>query len=310
MRKYFILFLLFLSLQTVHGQITYNEVRVDYDSAWQFKDLKIIPLRKKAPGSGGSELSNAISLNKALQQGLVTLQERGTSSVENVHWLSLYNHSDKNIYVSAGEVFSGGRQDRMVTHDTLILAGVKRTDLHVMCVEELRWSKKKVKPFAFEKIANSHLRKVLDMSANQVHIWREINRQLMADTIRNKTLSYLALGTDKKFLGKSDPYLEFFRQKFSQKDSTVTGMICISGNKIIGTDIFASTSIFYEQLIPLLKGYIEETLVYGSPVVMKNEEVKNYMDNVLKDEPTQEAFVKKNGKLFKVKNKVVHVTTY
>jgi hypothetical protein len=309
MRKYFILFLLLFSLPTLYAQITYREVRVDYDSVWQFKNLRIIPVRMRGAGSGAGEFSKAVSLNRALQQGLVTLQERGTSSVENVHWLSLYNNSDKNIYVSAGEVFSGGRQDRMVTRDTLILAGVKRTDLHVMCVEEERWSKKN-KPFVFEKIANIRLRKVLDMSANQVHLWREINRQLTADTIKNKTLSYLAIGNDKKFLGKSDPYLEYFKQKFSRKDSTIAGMICISGNKIIGTDIFASTSIFYEQLIPLLKGYIEETLVIGSPVTMKEEEVKNYMDNVLRDEPTQEAFVKKNGKLFKVMNKVVHVTTY
>jgi hypothetical protein len=300
----------FLFLQEVQAQLTYNEVYVDYDSAWQYKDLKIIPIRRKPGGHASiTEWNKTITLNKALEQGLVTIQERGTSSVENVHWLSLYNHSDKNIYVTAGEVLSGGRQDRMVTKDTLIMAGNKRSDLHVMCVEEERWSKKD-KKFTYEKKANMHLRKVLDLSGNQVLIWNEINRQLIEDTIKNKTLSYLALGNDKKFMAKMDPYLQYFRQKLTQPDSTVLGVVCISGDKVIGTDIYAATSIFYDQLMPLLKGYIEEAVVYGAPVTMTTDEVKLYMDKILKDEKSQEAFVKKNGRLFKVKDKVLHITTY
>jgi hypothetical protein len=309
LRKILFLFIALSGLQKGISQITYKEVRVDYDSAWQFKDLKIIPVKAKSRGGDISALSNTISLNKALEQGLVTIEERGTSSVENVHWLSLFNHSNKNIYVSGGEILSGGRQDRMVTRDTFIIGGARRSDLHVMCVEEERWGKKN-KKFTYEKTANQHLRKVLDVSGNQRLIWQEIHRQLTKDTIRNKTLAYLALGNDKKFVGKSAPYLDFFRQQFSRGDSTILGMVCISGDKIIGTDIFASTTIFYEQLIPLLKGYIEEVLVYGSPVNLPDQAVTKYMDNILSDEKTQEAFVKENGKLFKVKNKVVHITTY
>ena len=305
-----ILLTTFFFLREGYTQITYKEVFVDYDSAWQYNNLKIIPVRAKAAGKAPeTDFSKAISLNKALELGLVTVQERGTSSVENVHWLSLYNHSDKNIYVTGGEVLSGGRQDRMVTKDTLILAGKKRSDLHVMCVEEERWSKKD-KKFTYEKTANTHLRKVLDLSGNQVLIWREINRQLTADTIKNKTLSYLALGNDRKFAGKTDAYLQYFREKFNQKDSTILGIVCVSGDQVIGTDIFASTNIFYQQLLPLLKGYIEETLVSGSPVTLTDGKVVGYMDQILKDERSQLEFVKKNGKLFKVNNKVVHLTTY
>jgi hypothetical protein len=62
--------------------------------------------------------------------------------------------------------------------------------------------------------------------------------------------------------------------------------------------------------MPLLKGYIEEAIAYGSKVTMHDEEVKTYMDEILTDEPSQEEFVKKNGKLFKVNNFVVHLTTY
>jgi hypothetical protein len=37
-------------LLSASAQITYETVYVDYDSAWQFKNLKIIPVRRKAGG--------------------------------------------------------------------------------------------------------------------------------------------------------------------------------------------------------------------------------------------------------------------
>jgi hypothetical protein len=291
------------------AQLTYKELFVDYDSAWQYKNLRIIPIRPKQPAGTGAEWSNTLSLNQALDLGLATLQERGTSSVENVHWLSLYNNSGKDILITSGEILSGGRQDRMVTKDTLLSGKTIRSDLAVMCVEEERWSKKS-KKFTYEKKANSRLRKVLDVSGNQVLIWKEIDRQLQEDQVKNQTLSYLSVGRDKKFTPQLSDYLTFFKEKCQSPDSTMVGVICISGDQVIGTDIFAARNLFFDQLIPMLKGYIEEAVVSGAPVTLSDDKVKKYMDNILKDEKTQEEFVKKNGKLFKYKNKVVHLTTY
>src|SRR5256885_10588170 len=53
--------------------------RSDYDSAWTFKNLKIIPIRRKAGGGippGGME---PIPLNRAPNQGQVTISERGST---------------------------------------------------------------------------------------------------------------------------------------------------------------------------------------------------------------------------------------
>jgi hypothetical protein len=301
--------LLFSGMQSSLAQLTYEQLYIDYDSAREYKNLKIIPVRTKGAGNLHPELSNTISLPEALNKGLVTIEERGTSSVENVHWLSLYNHSDKNILVTSGEVLSGGRQDRMVTRDTLIPARSGRSDLHVMCVEEGRWSKK-TRPFVYERKANLHLRKVLDQSTNQVTIWKEIDRQLTEDTIKNKTLSYLHLGRDKKFAAGTESYMNFFREAFLKSDTSMVGIVCVSGNKVIGTDIFAARQLLYGQLDALLKGYTEEAVVYGSRVEMKDESVEKYLDQFLSNVQGQEEFVKKNGKLFKVNGQVIHLTTY
>src|SRR6478609_1027167 len=97
-------------------QITYQQVFVDYDSAWEFRNLKIIPVRSKAPGT-----VPVISLSKALQQGWVAISERGTASTENVHWLRINNNTDKAVFISSGEMVTGGRQDRIVSKDTVLV---------------------------------------------------------------------------------------------------------------------------------------------------------------------------------------------
>jgi hypothetical protein len=105
--KFFFSAFFLLGLQAlVHAQqITYETVYVDYDSAIEFKNLKLIPIRPKQ-GMGGSH-SGIISLSKALEKGMATVSERGTASTENVHYLRIQNHSDKTIYVASGEIITG-----------------------------------------------------------------------------------------------------------------------------------------------------------------------------------------------------------
>ena len=127
------------------AQLTYETLYVDYDSAWQYKNLKIIPIRPK--GDFGKTIPGIISLSQAIKQGVAIVTERGTSSFENVHWLRINNNSDKSIFISSGEIIAGGRQDRMVARDTILSPSPKDQYIPVMCVEELRWTEKKEKKF-------------------------------------------------------------------------------------------------------------------------------------------------------------------
>lgn len=299
-----------LLLSSATAQLTYATLRVDYDSAWQYKDLKIIPIRQKGGGTGpAAGTKGIVSLSQAISQGLVTVSERGTASTENVHWLRINNRSDKSIYVAGGEMIAGGRQDRMVTRDTILAPVGKDQYVPVMCVEEGRWSDKE-KKFLYGNFANPHLRKVLDSGKNQVLVWQEIDKQLTRGNFKNNTLAYLSRNLDKKFIQANDEYFNFFRDKFRNTDSTIVGFVCISGNKVIGSDIFASPDLFYSQLEPLLHGYIDDAIIFGAPVSLPDGPIKQYMDRLLKDERSQEEFVRKNGKIFRQGGKVYHVNTF
>ncbi|GGB14492.1 ARPP-1 family domain-containing protein [Puia dinghuensis] len=305
--KFLLTFCLLFSLLSATAQITYDQVFVDYDSAWQFKNLKIIPIRRKA--GGGMMHPGMVTLNQALSKGLVTVTERGTTSFENVHWLRFNTHTDKSVYISGGEIISGGRQDRMIVRDTILKPSTKDQYVPVMCVEEGRWSEKE-KKFGYGNFANPHLRKVLDSTGNQVSIWREVDRQLQAGAFKNKSLAYLSRFEDKKYLAAHDEYFRFFMNKFAKTDSNVVGFVAITGDKIIGTDVFDGTDLFYPQLDPLLHGYVDDAMESGSPVTLKNAPVKKYMDKLLKDQQSQENFVKDKGKIFREDGRVIHVNTY
>mgnify|MGYP001545176496 FL=1 len=221
------LFLLILRAPVHAQQLTYQTLYVDYDSAVEFKNLKIIPVRPKQRGFGQS-MSQVISLNRALREGLATVSERGTASTENVHYMRVRNISDQTIYVASGEIFSGGRQDRMVTRDTLLAPDGRDQYISVMCVEEGRWSEKERK-FQYENFANSSLRKVLDEDHNQVLIWQEVSRQLDSQHVKSKSLAYLSRKGDKKMQTLQNEYFNFFHDHFKAGDSTIVGIVCMSG---------------------------------------------------------------------------------
>jgi len=307
--KFSLTFCLLLTLLSASAQLTYETVYVDYDSAWTFKNLKIIPVRKKGggglPGFGG----DVVPLGEALKKGMVTVTERGTTSFENVHWLRLNTHTNKSVYISGGEIVAGGRQDRMIVHDTILKPSTKDQYVPVMCVEEGRWSDKE-KKFEYGNYANNHLRKVMDSGHNQVLIWGEIDRQLQAGAFKNKSFAYLSRYQDKKYMTVHDEYFRFFMGKFAKTDSNVVGFVALTGDKIMGTDIFAGTDLFYPQLDPLLHGYIDEAVNAGAPVMLKDPPVKRYMDALLKDEASQEKFVRDKGTIFRDEGRVIHVNTY
>jgi ARG and Rhodanese-Phosphatase-superfamily-associated Protein domain len=309
MKRCWIISFCLLIIQIATAQITNKTVYVDYDSAWSFKNLKVIPIRGQGPGGPGKSNTEIISLQQGLKTGVITLSERGTASTENVHWVRLNNKSNKPVFVGSGEILIGGRQDRMITRDTILIPAGKDQYVAVMCVEEGRWSDKE-KKFLYGNYANPRLRKVLDQSKNQVRIWREISNQLDSNKINSFTMAYVAPHADKKLALQREEYFNFLQDKFRKADSTIVGFVCISGNKVIGSDIFSASNLFYNSLDAMLQGYIEEAIYFGKPPSVNDKHVKDYMDQFLVDEKTQEEYLKKNGKIFKYNDRVIHLTAY
>lgn len=302
-----ILFLIaVLAVFSASAQLTYRELSVLYDSAIEYKHLKIIPIVRKGPGNPGPKF---LTLSKGLQSGLVKVSERGSASTENVHWLRINNDSKLPLYIASGEVIMGGRQDRMVAKDTILVPTGKDQYVSVMCVEEDRWSDKE-KKFNYFNFANLRLRKVVDQSKNQVSIWREIYSQLDSNGVKSPTLAYAGQRLDKRAILLAEEYRRYFSNAIKKKDSTWVGFVCVTGDRIIGCDIFDANNVFYDQFEGMIDGYAEEAIYRGAAVSISDEKVKKYMDKILTDEKSQEAYLKKNGKIYRFDGKVFHITGF
>jgi hypothetical protein len=288
------------------AQLTYEQLRVDYDSALSFQHLQLIPIRFKGPVTKAEKL---MGLKEALSGGWVEISERGNASTEDVHVVKLKVKSKLPLYIGAGELISGGRQDRMITHDTLLLPTGDEQFIDVMCVEQDRWSEKE-KKFNHLGYANPRLRMVAEQSRNQAKVWAEVYRQIDSSGLEAPTLSYSVKRTDKKIQAELQPYRDFFRKALECRDSSWTGVVAISGWKILGAEIFESPTLFFKQAQGLLEGFYEEALFEGSLPKVTNELVVQYLQPVLQDEVSQEKYLKQHGTLLKVKNRTIHLSVF
>ena len=95
------------------------------------KNLSISFMR----GSDGFDGSRFIPLDEALEQKCVIVHETG-----NVGQLEIENLSEAlDLYVQAGDVVKGGRQDRTLGVDFVLPAKSGRVPVPSFCVESGRW---------------------------------------------------------------------------------------------------------------------------------------------------------------------------
>lgn len=295
------------------GQLTYPKVQVEYDSIMQYKNLRILPVIKKSePGEPDDSLQRAgmmiIGLHEALATGKAKVKERGDHMLFDLKTLVVDNLSDKYLILMAGEILMGGRQDRVIAKDMLVPPKTMKFEVPVFCIEDGRWSDKESK-FKYHGGADNQLREVIDSTGDQQKIWKFIRRQLKNNNVESETESYVNLISSRKLTDTLNDYFKYFYNRFRTKDSSYIGIICVSGDKVVGSDIFISRNLFYSQLNFLLQGYISEALLNGGPITIPDKQVNKYVDQLFTPR-TQEPFVKKRGKLFTDKGKVIHINTY
>ncbi|MCW3078864.1 DUF6569 family protein [Segetibacter sp.] len=301
---------LFIFLSKAHAQLTYKELKVQYDSLWIFKNLQIIPVRFKG-GEGGPLPGHAISskpllLEEALKKNKIKLQEMQYEKGADVNWLQVTNHSKQDVVIQSGEILDGGKQDRMVAETQIITPG--STDyVHVYCVEKRRWEDKP-KGFKTAGVANSELQKTMNVKGRQAEVWKEIDRQFAVNNKKSETYSYLELYNNNT---KDDSdYIRYFMKKYSETDSIFAGFIFLTANKIINTELFSTAELTNISFKNMLTSHVQTVRKNGAPPKVPLARVTTFMDKVLIDEPGQKIYVTTHGKLQVSDGRVIHLIAY
>ena len=149
-------------------------------------DLTIYPVVT----SKGRDTSDFITLDEGIRSGDVVVTETGNlhprmirhpnaqnpSRGAEVNRLVLVNNSKRPLILLAGEIVTGGKQDRVVGKDRIVPAESDPVDLAVFCVEPHRWTETSSK-FATQGflMAQPSVRAKAMADKDQGKVWAEVN---------------------------------------------------------------------------------------------------------------------------------------
>jgi hypothetical protein len=266
-------------------------------------------------------LSKFTPLKKALQQKKVVITEKGNGG--EVNSLFIENRSRDTIIINAGEVIKGGQQDRVINTDLVLYPNSGKTDLSVFCVEHGRWSERDEvivnrapgtqisapKFDGYYNFSTMSLRKVVEKDKDQSKVWSKVSEINAQNKSANYTDTYAALEESAEYKAKLNKYISFFKDKIKVQQDIV-GVVVVTGNKVIGADIFASHDLFVQNFEGLVYSYATEAIINGKPVSISQATVDKYIHDLLADEKKQEETLKKKGSKFVSKGKKLRISSF
>lgn len=255
--------------------------------------------------------SDAIQSPNLSNQQIYNQGSFGGGVSGSVNTLFAQNNSQDTIFIMAGEVVKGGKQDRVISQDMVIAPGEK-VNLSAFCVERSRWETTDGnggKFTGYYNVTNMDIRKTVATDNNQSEVWRKVGEQTEKNGASSETGTYANLENSEEYQKKLAEYMAVFKTSF-QDDPQVIGVIAVTGDKVMGCDLFATHDLFIQSYESLLHSYIGEAVTNGKEVTLGNEEVFKYLDEILKDESSQEETVNENGVVYKYKNKKLHLSKF
>ena len=307
-RLVIVLFLSCLLSLKSNAQLTYNTLRIEYDSGWTFGNLKLIPIRFKTPAYPLFYFpAKLVSLKEAMKNGKFKFKEFYFEKDASVRLLMAENNSDDFVLLEDGETISGGKQDRMLAESKIIYPHQTDQFVDVFCIEQNRWANKP-RPFKYAGAADEQLKRVMDLTHQQQFIWREIDQRLSMTGGISKTSAYLDVHNNNP--SRDTAYTNFFTKKLKESDSLFAGFIAITDTAVMGCEVFASTALTLKGFDAMLQGWISGAILNGKMPNVPYKKVKVFTDDLFENEERQKIFLQKHGKAFICEKKVFHIVAH
>ena len=247
------------------------------------------------------ETAEFLTLDEGLRSGDVVVTEAGqarglirrrqgepvilhpTRDAE-VNRLVLVNNSRRPLLLLAGEIVTGGKQDRVIGKDRIVPAESDPVDLSVFCVEPGRWVAANGKsdfgmvPGSTGGLLASPVVRSKAMAAkNQQQVWDSVrtSQQAMAQSVEvtagaasevNATTSYARVMNNKEVQKQVDAVAEPVQRNYESvipqlRDKNAVGVVVAVNGEIVWADIFASTQLLQKYWPKLVRSYATEAVV-------------------------------------------------
>lgn len=193
-----------------------------------------------------------LTLGEAMRTRKVKVYE-----TSNVNQLSIENLSKtENIYIQAGDIVKGGKQDRVFSTDMVLEPGSGKINIASFCVEQSRWSKRgkessRVFNSSTKNLSSKGLRLAARLKSNQSEVWakvseaqRKLSKSVGHSVRSRKSASSLQLTLEnKKLVAKVSAYKAKLLPLLRSKKKVIGYAFSING-KLNTADIYANTNLF------------------------------------------------------------------
>jgi hypothetical protein len=252
-----------------------------------------------------------ITLDEGLKSGEVEVTEagrarglvrrRGGGEAQNsyrgdeVNTLVLVNHSKRPLLLLAGEVVTGGKQDRIVAKDRIVQANGDPIDLSVFCIEPGRWTESSPvfgasdKSAAHSFMVQPEVRERAMVDQDQQQVWDSVHgtmskmeaaaappessgsggpRYEAEPPMSLGTTSYAKMMENPAISQKVDeaaaPVMKAREEVLAKlRDEHAVGVVVAVRGEIVWADLFASTDLLARYWTKLVRSYAAESLTEG-----------------------------------------------
>jgi hypothetical protein len=192
-----------------------------------------------------------------------------------VNRLVLSNNADRPLILLAGEIVTGGKQDRVVGRDRIIPAKSDPIDLSVFCVEPHRWVEMSARFGGFNfAMAQPSVRLQAMARKDQQAVWDQVakSRESVAAAVAPSAARTLAetssyarsLGNNlvrQQVEAVATPIERSYDKLMNElRAQHAVGAIVAINGEIVWADAFASTSLFDKYWPKLIRSYAAEAV--------------------------------------------------
>jgi len=251
-----------------------------------------------------ADTSDFATLDESLARGDVVISEQGDylrrtrdgrmpaglSTGPQVNQLMLINRGKQPVLLLAGEVVSGGKQDRIIGKDRIVPVGAAPLPLDVFCVEHGRWTGASDQFSAAQMMVYPSVREKAAVEKDQSQVWAAVRGEAkgavgssetvtvgsaVAPVITPEALSSAIASAGTQDYGKiykssrigasvetvaAEISRRFERATSNMKGGHVVGVVVAFGDEVAWSDIFASSKLFDAYWPKLLRSYVVEAM--------------------------------------------------
>jgi hypothetical protein len=279
-----------------------------------YENITIFPVAS----SSLQDTSPFLTLDEGLSSGEVMVSEQGAAGLArtrngrpvavpqynsgaSVSQLVLINRSKRPLLLLAGELVSGGKQDRIIGKDRIVPVGSEPLPLDVFCVEHGRWTGASSQFIASKTIVHPSVREKAAVAGDQQEVWDAVRSGTLAKAVpaapsgngggtrapeahapritteaieatingAAPTQAYAKIYEGGRVGASVDGFVEELKRRFDRatlglKGERVVGVVVAYGGEVAWSDIFASGELFDHYWSKLLRSYAVEAMARPS----------------------------------------------